>query len=183
VKPHIRTEIVITYCLGREDFESDRSSCSLLGNILPQILCQHPCICLLADCSLGLFLDPERSCESFLRNVGRFIQNYTACRDQENLHLHIHSYIRLHGIALNSLSTGTTLPFYFLLHGDTTQKIVNIICTCVRVSYPNTQCSICRISQVRWLRNILVYVEEGIGYWGLRRTSGNVIDEYGVSVE
>jgi hypothetical protein len=30
---------------------------------------------------------------------------------QENVDLYIHSHIRLHGVVLNSLSTGTTLPF------------------------------------------------------------------------
>jgi hypothetical protein len=33
------------------------------------------------------------------------------CRGDENVYLHIHSPIRLHGVVLNELSTGTTLPF------------------------------------------------------------------------
>jgi hypothetical protein len=32
------------------------------------------------------------------------------CRSQENVDLYIHSPIRLHGVVLNYLSTGTTLP-------------------------------------------------------------------------
>jgi hypothetical protein len=38
------------------------------------------------------------------------ISNY--CRGQENLDLYIHSPISLHGVVLNSLSTGTSLPFF-----------------------------------------------------------------------
>jgi hypothetical protein len=34
--------------------------------------------------------------------------------DQENTDLYIHSPIRLHGVVLNSLSTGTTLPLLYL---------------------------------------------------------------------
>jgi hypothetical protein len=34
------------------------------------------------------------------------------CRGEENVDLYIHSPIRLHGVVLNSLSTGTTLPYY-----------------------------------------------------------------------
>jgi hypothetical protein len=33
------------------------------------------------------------------------------CRGQENVDLYIHSLIRLHGVVLNLLSTGTTSPF------------------------------------------------------------------------
>jgi hypothetical protein len=40
------------------------------------------------------------------------------CRGQENVDLYIHSPICLHGVVLNQLSTGTTLPFtYFGLTG------------------------------------------------------------------
>jgi hypothetical protein len=35
------------------------------------------------------------------------------CRIQENMYLYIHSPIRLHGLVLNQLSTGTILPVTF----------------------------------------------------------------------
>jgi hypothetical protein len=35
------------------------------------------------------------------------------CRGQENVDLYIHSPIRLHGVVLNLLSTGTTLPLTY----------------------------------------------------------------------
>jgi hypothetical protein len=48
------------------------------------------------------------------------------CRGQENVDLYIHSPIRLHGVVLNSLSTGTTLPFFLTFYPcecqDTTMK-------------------------------------------------------------
>jgi hypothetical protein len=37
-------------------------------------------------------------------------QTSSKCQGQENVDLYIHSPIRLHGVVLNSLSTGTTLP-------------------------------------------------------------------------
>jgi hypothetical protein len=40
---------------------------------------------------------------------GPLTSNY--CRDQENVDIYIHSPIYLHGVVLNYLSTGTTLPY------------------------------------------------------------------------
>jgi hypothetical protein len=40
--------------------------------------------------------------------------NSNQCRGEENVALHIHSPIRLHGVMLNQLSTGTTLSFTFI---------------------------------------------------------------------
>jgi hypothetical protein len=37
------------------------------------------------------------------------------CWGQENVGLYIHSPIHIHGVVLNYLSTGTTLPFYLLI--------------------------------------------------------------------
>jgi hypothetical protein len=36
----------------------------------------------------------------------------TSAEDQENEDLYLHSPIRLHGVVLNKLNTGTILPFY-----------------------------------------------------------------------